>query len=272
MAMIKDVKSDYKIVNQTKDSFAYFKDKVVEYKDEMSATIGVIIVILQTAWATISPIIESSVQGIGNVLKTTTDFIFSVIQTLGNFFSYIGNMFNAIKSLLQGNADDSKEYFRKALESLVNFFVGIGNSIIAVMNNLWSLIFNSFKGFVNGFGGIIGKIGDWLGFDWELKWSAAVPLIPQIPKAEIPALAQGAVIPPNREFLAVLGDQKQGTNIETPLATMIEAFQMALDSRGGYNGGNTEVVLEIDGREFGRAVVEQGERESRRLGARLVVV
>ena len=32
----------------------------------------------------------------------------------------------------------------------------------------------------------------------------------------VPALAQGAVIPPNREFMAVLGDQTSGNNIEAP--------------------------------------------------------
>ena len=87
----------------------------------------------------------------------------------------------------------------------------------------------------------------------------------------IPELAQGAVIPPNREFLAVLGDQKQGVNIETPLQTMVDAFNIALAQNGGANSGNTEVVLEIDGREFGRAVVEQGNRENRRIGTRLVI-
>lgn len=53
-----------------------------------------------------------------------------------------------------------------------------------------------------------------------------------IPRATIPRLAQGAVIPPNREFMALLGDQKHGTNIETPLDTMIQAFTEALDNRG----------------------------------------
>ena len=33
---------------------------------------------------------------------------------------------------------------------------------------------------------------------------------------DIPALARGAVLPPNREFLAVLGDQKHGRNLEAP--------------------------------------------------------
>ena len=88
---------------------------------------------------------------------------------------------------------------------------------------------------------------------------------------KIPRLAQGAVIPPNREFLAVLGDQKHGTNIEAPLQTIVDAFNIALQGNANYGGGNTEVVLEIDGREFGRAVVEQGNRENRRIGTRLVI-
>ena len=40
---------------------------------------------------------------------------------------------------------------------------------------------------------------------------------------QIPYLAQGAVIPPNREFMAVLGDQSHGTNVEAPLATIQQA-------------------------------------------------
>ena len=40
---------------------------------------------------------------------------------------------------------------------------------------------------------------------------------------DIPALASGAVIPPNRKFLAVLGDQKSGTNVEAPLSTIKQA-------------------------------------------------
>lgn len=90
-------------------------------------------------------------------------------------------------------------------------------------------------------------------------------------RVSIPRLAQGAVIPPNREFLAVLGDQKHGTNIEAPLQTIVDAFNIALQGNANYGGGNTEVVLEIDGREFGRAVVEQGNRENRRIGTRLVI-
>ena len=87
----------------------------------------------------------------------------------------------------------------------------------------------------------------------------------------IPALARGAVIPPNREFLAILGDQKSGTNIETPLPTMVQAFKQAL-AESGYAQGGGEAVLEIDGQRFGRLIYKLGQRESIRVGASLVEV
>ncbi len=88
---------------------------------------------------------------------------------------------------------------------------------------------------------------------------------------QVPALAQGAVIPPNKEFLAVLGDQKHGTNIETPLETMIDAFKQAMNDTGGSHSGPTIVILEVDGREFGRAVIKHGNEETRRIGTKLVI-
>lgn len=94
------------------------------------------------------------------------------------------------------------------------------------------------------------------------------PEISHIPTVSLPRLAQGAVIPPNREFMAVLGDQKQGTNIETPLATMVQAFKQAL-SESGY-GGQSEATLIVDGEVFGRVVYRANKAESDRIGTTLV--
>lgn len=44
----------------------------------------------------------------------------------------------------------------------------------------------------------------------------------------IPFLARGAVIPANQPFMAVLGDQKSGTNIEAPLKTIEQAVANVL--------------------------------------------
>lgn len=60
----------------------------------------------------------------------------------------------------------------------------------------------------------------------------------------IPRLAQGAVIPPNREFLAVLGDQRHGTNIEAPLSTIQEAVAIVMEDMTGGMMAGFEALLE----------------------------
>ena len=52
-----------------------------------------------------------------------------------------------------------------------------------------------------------------------------------IPMPSIPRLARGAVLPANKPFMAVVGDQKHGTNVETPLATIQEALDVTLSDR-----------------------------------------
>ncbi|MBQ2141402.1 MAG: hypothetical protein II433_09965 [Acidaminococcaceae bacterium] len=82
--------------------------------------------------------------------------------------------------------------------------------------------------------------------------------------SKLPRMAEGGVIPPNREFMAVLGDQTSGTNIETPLSTMIEAFKAAMSETGG---GATTVVVNLDGREIARNTVKHVNSMARAQGA-----
>jgi hypothetical protein len=81
----------------------------------------------------------------------------------------------------------------------------------------------------------------------------------------IPALAQGAVIPANKQFLAVLGDQKNGTNIETPLETMVEAFNQALDNRGSANN-NQPIVLQLNSRVIAKAIWDENQKKYKQTG------
>lgn len=90
---------------------------------------------------------------------------------------------------------------------------------------------------------------------------AANPAFAALSAAPIPCLATGAVIPANKEFLAVLGDQKHGTNIEAPLATIEEAVINAIAKINASSGNNSsgnitlEIPVVINGiGEIGRAV------------------
>ena len=88
-----------------------------------------------------------------------------------------------------------------------------------------------------------------------------------IKSVSIPRLAQGSVVPPNREFLALLGDNKKETEIVSPLSTMKQALAEVMEELGGA-GGNT-VVLELDGREVGRVFLPLIRKEERRKGVQL---
>ena len=87
-------------------------------------------------------------------------------------------------------------------------------------------------------------------------------------RASMPHLAQGTVIPPNREFMAVLGDQRRGNNIETPeglmrqvvreeAGTMMAELVRQLATMGPASAqparSQGDLVLVVDGRELGRA-------------------
>lgn len=88
---------------------------------------------------------------------------------------------------------------------------------------------------------------------------------------QIPKLADGAVIAPNKPFLAMLGDQTSGTNIETPLSTMKQAFDDSLNERGGTSSGGTlYATLQVDGVTFARLVAPYMDRENVRRGVTLV--
>ena len=89
---------------------------------------------------------------------------------------------------------------------------------------------------------------------------------------QLPRLASGAVIPPNREFMAVLGDQKSGTNIETPLATMVQAFKQAMNEIGVAGSRQMTVIFQLDRRELGRTIYQLNNEETQRVGVKLAGV
>ena len=76
------------------------------------------------------------------------------------------------------------------------------------------------------------------------------------------------MIPPNREFLAVLGDQRSGNNIEAP-ESAIEAAVARGMNRAGNSGGSQTVVLQIGEQEFGRLVYRLNNQQSQRIGVTL---
>ncbi len=85
----------------------------------------------------------------------------------------------------------------------------------------------------------------------------------------LPHLASGAVIPANGEFMAVLGDQKYGKNLEAPEGLIRKIIREEVPKFGGSSGATT-VILQVDGRELARTTAPYNTGETNRLGTRLI--
>ena len=160
-----------------------------------------------------------------------------------NFWNGIVDKFNALKSAL-GNAWDS--FWSGLASGVTSIWNGIVNTVKGAVNALIGFVNGMLSGIVNGLNGAIDVLNrlsidvpDWvplvggnhLGFS-----------ISHITAPQIPYLAQGAVIPPNREFMAVLGDQSHGTNVEAPLATIQQAVAAVMQD---YQDGNLAALEQV---------------------------
>ena len=143
---------------------------------------------------------------------------------------------NAIVDWIKGAWNAVKQFWNNYIAPIftAKWWADLGkkaiNGFLGVIEKGLNWIIDKINSFIGGMSKIVGVVGDLFGADWS---------IPKIPRVSIPRLAQGAVIPPNREFLAILGDQKSGTNIEAPLSTIVDAFKAVQ--------GNQKVEIKFTG-------------------------
>lgn len=82
----------------------------------------------------------------------------------------------------------------------------------------------------------------------------------------VPYLASGAVIPPRSEFLAVLGDQKTGNNIEAPEGLLRKIFREEMPQK--QDGNTYNVSVTASGKKLLDIILEEGELRRNRSGGR----
>jgi archaellum component FlaC len=200
-------------------------------------------------------------------LQSKSPLLASIFQTYGKFVS---DVYKNIKDILKGVIDFIVGVFTgdwtKAWQGVTEIFKGIWNNIVAIIEAASNFIIDGINLLISALNTIHFEIPDWVPIIGGKSFGISIPLVSQV---ALPRLAEGAVIPPNREFMAVLGDQKSGTNIETPLETMVQAFKQAMNESGGRS---QTIILQLNGREFARAVYKANNEETQRVGVRLAGV
>jgi hypothetical protein len=193
--------------------------------------------------------------------------LFAITTLAGNGEQLIGNLkqtFSGLVTFLDGLINLDIEKMLSGLKGMVS---GALNTVLTIVGSVINLIIRGLNWLIEKINSISFDVPDWVPGIGGKSWGPNIPLVKEW---QIPQLAQGAVIPPNREFLAVLGDQRSGTNIETPLATMVQAFKQAL-AESGYSG-SSEAYLVLDRDVVGRVVYRLNKAEGNRIGVNLTGV
>lgn len=120
-------------------------------------------------------------------------------------------------------------------EGIENTFRAVVNAIIRGMNTIIAVPFNKINSMLNMI-----RNASFLGISpFQNLWG-----VNPLPVPQIPMLARGAVIPANRQLLAVLGDQRNGNNLEAPESLL---RQIVREEAGGA-GGRYEFIARLDRR------------------------
>lgn len=184
------------------------------------------------------------------------------------FAKDISNFVKGIKQIFHGVIDFFNGVFygdwRRAWNGIKNIFTGIWNAMVAAVKSPVNLIISfmnamlrGFQRMQNGFASAMNHMNIRLP-KWLQKftgWSSVGFNIGYWSPNYIPYLAKGAVIPPNKEFMAVLGDQKNGNNIEAPESLI---RQIVREESGGGQKQRIEIPVYLKGKQIYKAVVEEG--------------
>lgn len=189
------------------------------------------------------------------------DYMNGWAQNIKNLFDSVKQIFNGIVNFVNGVLSGN---WRRAWNGIKNIFAGIWNAMASVIKSPINLIISfmnamlrGFQRMQNGFASAMNHMNIRLP-KWLQKftgWSSVGFNIGYWSPSYIPYLAKGAVIPPNKEFMAVLGDQKNGNNIEAPESLI---RQIVREESGGGQKQRIEIPVYLKGKQIYKAVVEEG--------------
>lgn len=251
-------------------------------KTVIKGALSIIKSIISTAWnaikaltSTIWNAIKKTLSGLWNSLKSTASTVFNAIKTKvasvwdsvknktsqvwENVTTFVSNKVEAIKNAIINKFNAARDAVRSAFEGIVDFIKAPINQAISIVNNAVGMINNAIGGIESAF-----SFGPWtVPTPFGSKTIGFHATFPRI--GTIPYLASGAVIPPRSEFLAVLGDQKKGNNLEAPESLLRQIVRE--ESGKGQGDGNTyNVTVNASGRKLLDIIIDEAELRRRRNG------
>lgn len=194
----------------------------------------------------------------------------AIKNTFSNAKENIGKIIDGIKENFQGWVNFIAGIFtgdwQRAWDGITGIFRGVKNTIKGIIDTIIGFIEDLLGGIWDAIRGIdrlesrmnsvssrsVGSIVD-IGLKNTPFRATLMP--PQV-ESRVPYLASGAVIPPNAPFMAMLGDQRNGKNLEAPESLI---RRIVREEAGGNKAGGTSVIkLFLDSKQVAESVVRQG--------------
>lgn len=168
----------------------------------------------------------------------------------------LGSTVNIIQSRWQQAANRTEQMWNKISRTVANSISGMARKVRSEMNSVISTINYG----ISNINYSIARIESAMNFGpWEVPTATGSRIIgfhasfPRVPS--VPYLASGAVIPPRSEFLAVLGDQKSGNNIEAPESLLRKIVREESGTSPG--GGQYRFTAQLNRRTIFDEVIEE---------------
>lgn len=160
----------------------------------------------------------------------------------------ITQMVRSTKDSLNGFTRNMNTIGNEMSNNLINGISGAVTGIAGILNEVVSKVNSTISNVNSSLSGIEKAFTfsyDVTTPDGKRRWGKYSMNLPRV--NTVPYLAKGAVIPPRSEFLAVLGDQKQGNNIETPEALLRKIVREETAGRQA-GGGSYRFTAQINRR------------------------
>lgn len=167
-------------------------------------------------------VVSGALTAVLQLLRGLADFVSQTLQ--GQWSAAWDTMARTVEQVWQTITGT----VQGAVDNILSLVQNLAGTVSSILSGIWSAI----SGVGSAASGALSAAGQWL------QGRSAAPALVYAQSLPVPALASGAVIPPNRQFLALLGDQRHGTNIEAPLATIEQAVAGVMaDVQAGQMAG-----------------------------------
>ena len=183
--------------------------------------------VLTASFQTLAAALTGLWEGSRPALEKLRSFFFQLIDIAGDTAAQLPELLRGITTFMSGVFTGS---WRGVWEGLKTILRGAVNGIIGLLNTMLSGLVWAINSVANSLNSLSVTVPGWVPVMGGKRYSFAIPTITA---PQIPYLAQGAVLPANKPFLAMVGDQRHGTNIEAPLSTIQEAVALVMQEQTG---------------------------------------